>query len=78
MIVVYVSSSVDCPSFQSVEVPDIELARSLVRGLLASSSAFVFRGLGWFCVRGGLGASASWSPDLERWGSWSWPAGYEC
>lgn len=78
MIVVYVSENPDGNSFQSVEVPSIELARSVVRGLLASPSAFVFRGLGWFCVRGGFGASPDWFPDTERWGSWSWPVGYEC
>lgn len=74
MIVVFVAENPKHPDFHSVEVPSVEVARSVVRGLLASSSAFVFRGLGWFCVREELGAVPRWYPDRDRWGCWSFPA----
>lgn len=54
---------VETRNARSFFVPDVEIARSIVRGLLSSSRPFVFRACGWECVRGGIGASAGWFPD---------------
>ena len=77
MIVVYVSDNPDKDTFKAVEVPSIEMARSVARGLAASKSAFVFRGLGWYFLRGGYGAELTHFRDPEQWGAWSWPEDYK-
>lgn len=64
-MIVYVSSSVDNPKFKAIDVPDVDMARSVVRGLLAARSAFVFRGCGWVCSRRFVGGRATWKLDAD-------------